>query len=550
MRPLSTCIPHPTLTEMSDRKRGHEERAEIREPLTDRALEVLAEIASYLSAGIGSEETLGQVASALARGLDKGTCRVWVRTPDASGFRAIAADGTAAPPDVGAETLPQWSQGSTERLDDGRWRLRLPLEHEGERLGLLEAEGRDGEGAAALQTVVQIAADVLSPLIASFELSEDLASEIALRTREIDAQRRFTSKIIDSLPVGLYVIDRDYRIQAWNRKRETGTQGVGRDEVIGRTVFEVLHRQPRKLLKQEFDRAFATGRMEQMEIESTASGESRHYRITKIPMRVDDDDVTHVITIGEDVTDWKRVQDQVAQTEKLAAIGQLAAGVMHEINNPLATIGACVEALTMRVSDLPTNADAQGFEEYLRIVDSELARCKSIVDGLLDFSRPKARIKRPADINQIVEDALFLIKHHDKFKGIALERSMDVGLPLVSANTEQLIQVFLSLMLNAIDAMEGKGALTVRTLISPNRADEILVEFTDTGMGIPRDELPKIFEPFYTTKLPGRGTGLGLSICYGIVQEHGGRIEVDSQVGHGSEFRVFLPVGGTEQEEA
>jgi len=534
---------------MADRDRSDMSEADVREPLTGRALQVLAEIAGYLSAGLGSEETLGQVAGALGRGLGGGNCRVWVRTPDGAGFRAIAPEGVTVPPDISADALEQWSRGPTETTVDGRWRLRLPLAHEGERLGLLEAEGPDGADAGSLKAVVQIAADVLSPLIASFELSEDLASEIALRTREIDAQRRFTSKIIDSLPVGLYVIDRDYRIQAWNRKRETGTQGVGRDEVIGRTVFEVLHRQPRRLLKQEFDRAFATGRLEQMEIESTASGESRHYRLTKIPMRVDDDDVTHVITIGEDVTDWKRVQDQVAQTEKLAAIGQLAAGVMHEINNPLATIGACVEALTMRVSDLPPDADAQGIDEYLRIVDSELARCKSIIDGLLDFSRPKARIKRPADVNQIVEDALFLIKHHDKFKGIALERSMDVGVPQIMANTEQLIQVFLSLMLNAIDAMEGKGALTVRTLISQHRADEIMVEFTDTGMGIPRDELPKIFEPFYTTKLPGRGTGLGLSICYGIVQQHGGRIEVDSQVGRGSEFRVFLPVGGTVQEE-
>jgi two-component system NtrC family sensor kinase len=409
---------------------------------------------------------------------------------------------------------------------------------------LLEARIADGESTAALRGLVEIIANILSPLIASFELSEDLASEVAARTREIESQRRFTSKIIDSLPVGLYVIDREYRIQAWNRKRETGTSGVARGEVLGRTVFEVLHRQPRVLLKREFDRAFTTGQMEQVETESTASGELRHYRVTKVPMRVNDEDVSHVITIGEDITDWKKVQQQVSHSEKLAAVGQLAAGVMHEINNPLATLGACVEALTLRAEDLPT-IERQGFDEYLRIMESELARCKSIVDGLLDFSRPMARAKRESDVNQVVEDALFLVKHHDKFKRITLERDMADGLPTIQGNAEQLIQVFLSLMLNAIDAMEGKGIMTVRTYVNPLRADEVVVAFQDTGMGIPREDLPKIFEPFYTTKLPGQGTGLGLSICYGIVQEHGGRMLVDSQIGQGSVFQVFLPLGGT-----
>ena len=213
---------------------------------------------------------------------------------------------------------------------------------------------------------------------------------------------------------------------------------------------------------------------------------------------------------------------------------------MHEINNPLATIGACVEALTMRAEELPEESE-EGFSEYLRIVESELQRCKSIVDGLLDFSRPKARMKRPAELNQILEDALFLIKHHHKYRGITLDRSLADDLPTIQANQEQLIQVFLSLMLNAIDAMEGEGTLTVRTgRFGPRH--EVVAEFHDTGAGIPRDALPKIFEPFFTTKQPGRGTGLGLSICYGIVQEHGGRILVDSDVERGSVFRVVLPV--------
>jgi two-component system NtrC family sensor kinase len=519
---------------------------EVREPLDERGLRILADVAGYMAAGLGSEEVLMRVAGALARGLEGDHCRIWVRAPDGSGFRAIVGEGFAAPPDLPTDELAsRVTEGAPAKQDGNTWLLNYPLVYEGEQLGLLEANMPDGAAASTLTDVAGIVANVLSPLIASFELSEDLATEVAAHTREIESQRRFTSKIIDSLPVGLYVIDRDYRIQAWNRKRETGTSGVARGEVLGRTVFEVLHRQPRVLLKREFDRAFTTGEMEQMEAESTTSGDLRHYRVTKVPMRLHDDDVTHVITIGEDITDWKRVQQQVSQSEKLAAVGQLAAGVMHEINNPLATIGACVEALSLRVEDLSL-VERQGYEEYLRIIDSELARCKSIVDGLLDFSRPKARAKRAAEVNQIVEDALFLVKHHDKFKRITLERDLADRLPTIQGNAEQLIQVFLSLMLNAIDAMEGMGILTVRTYPNPERSDEVVVTFADTGMGISREDIPKIFEPFFSTKLPGMGTGLGLSICYGIVQEHGGRIHVDSQLGQGSVFRVVLPVEGGE----
>jgi two-component system NtrC family sensor kinase len=205
--------------------------------------------------------------------------------------------------------------------------------------------------------------------------------------------------------------------------------------------------------------------------------------------------------------------------------------------------------MTLRTEDLPPE-DRQGMEEYLRIVESELERCKSIVDGLLDFSRPKARIKRPADLNRVVDDAIFLVRHHHKFKRVELVREFAEGLPQIDANVEQLIQVFLALMLNAIDAMPGKGILTVKTLLNPDRPDELFVEFHDTGTGIAREDIPKIFEPFYTTKSAGRGTGLGLSICYGIVQEHGGRIDVESQIGWGSVFRVVLPASGGPEETA
>jgi len=253
-------------------------------------------------------------------------------------------------------------------------------------------------------------------------------------------------------------------------------------------------------------------------------------------MRMDGEDISHVITIGEDVTAWRQAQQRLAQSEKLAAVGQLAAGVMHEINNPLATILACSEALALRFGEQ---------DEYLKIIDTEVQRCRRIVEGLLDFSRPNKQSghKAPADINAIIEQTLFLLKHHERFKWLTIERELEAGLPQFPADAERLVQCFMALMLNAMDAMNSRGVLTVRTRRNPQRSDEILAEFIDTGTGIRQEDLPKIFEPFFTTKPQGRGTGLGLSVTYGIVEEHRGRIEVESQMGVGTNFKVFLPIG-------
>ncbi len=512
------------------------------------ALRVLSDVASYLEAGIGTPGVLEGILGALERGLGARDCRVWVRTADGSEFRSVGAPGDPLPDAAVIAQVSHWvRQGETRDAEDGVWHLRRPLVHGGEHLGLLEACVPDGPGATAAREVAGIVARILAPLLWSVELSEDLAGEVALRTREIEAQRRFTTKIIDSLPVGLYVIDRNYVIQAWNRKRETGTHEMNRDETLGRSVFDVLSRQSKEMLKEEFDTVFATGRLEQVEVESGATGQARFYRITKIPMRLNDDVVTHAITIGEDITEWRNIQKSIAQTEKMAAVGQLAAGIMHEINNPLATIGACVEALELRRDELPREV-RRAFDEYLGIVESELDRCKAIVDGLLDFSRPRASVKKPVQINQLLEDTLFLVRHHDRFKNIKLKRVVDESLPEIEANAKQLLQVFLDLMLNAIDAMDGEGMLTVGSMLNPERSDEVLVYIEDTGHGIAREDIPKIFEPFYTTKPPGRGTGLGLSICYGIVAEHHGRISVDSQPHRGTTFRVFLPMKGLPEE--
>jgi two-component system, NtrC family, sensor kinase len=374
-----------------------------------------------------------------------------------------------------------------------------------------------------------------------------LEREIENRTRQLAEQRHFMEKIVDSLPLGLYVVDREYRVQTWNRKRESGLQGISREDAMGRTIFEILHRQPAESLRREFDAVFDTGELQQFETESRASGEARTYRISKIPMHLSDGAVTHVITVGEDVTEQKAAQQRMAQSEKMAAIGQLAAGVMHEINNPLATISACAESITLQLKDLA----GTGVElprdclDYLQYIETEVHRCKGIIDGLLDFGRMRPIAKTTVDLSDVVERAAFLVGHHERVKKqqlhVDLDHSAGGG---VFGNAERLIQVFIALVLNAADALgerNTRGAITLRTRRSPD-GQWVVAEVIDDGPGIPRSALPKLFEPFYTTKPPGRGTGLGLSICYGIVADHGGRMEVDSTVGVGSTFRTIFPV--------
>jgi two-component system NtrC family sensor kinase len=506
-------------------------------------LEVLAEVARVLTAGRPAEEGLAGVVDTLRRGLALRRCRLWLRSADGFHFSPITSpDDETQLPGVTAAVAGWVAEGPHREAVAGGTLLRLPLVHEEEPLGCFEVIIPQGRQEHMAHDVLVVVAQMLAPVLAATELSQDLASEVALRTRELASQHNLAARIIDSLPVGLYVIDRAYRIRAWNRKREAGTQGVSREDALGREVFDVLDRQPRELLKQEFDRVFATGEIQQVEMDSQTSGEARHYRITKIPMRLEGEDISHVITIGEDVTAWRQAQQRLAQSEKLAAIGQLAAGVMHEINNPLATILACSEALGLRIADLP-EADRRAQEEYLRIMDTEVQRCRRIVEGLLDFSRPKISGRRvPSDINAIIEQTLFLLKHHERFKWLTIERQLEADLPQLQADAERLVQCFMALMLNAMDAMNSRGVLTVRTRLNPHRPDEILAEFIDTGTGIRQEDLPKIFEPFYTTKPQGRGTGLGLSVAYGIVEEHRGRIEVESQMGVGTNFKVFLPL--------
>ncbi len=401
--------------------------------------------------------------------------------------------------------------------------------------------------AAAQQAA--LAAHIASLYQAAREVSANLTIEVERRTAEVRAQERFIEAIVDSLPLSLYAIDRHFVIVAWNRNRELGELGIPRGSVLGKNIFRVLTRQRRELLENEFRGVFETGEIQRVE-QTTASptGEIKHWLVSKIPMWIDKSgEVSHVIAIGEDITARVEANRAVARAEKLAAVGRLAAGVVHEINNPLATISACAEALESRVNsgEFQQSPGLDDLREYLGLIRNEAFRCKTITNGLLDFSRTRAAEHSLVNLADIISSAARLLKHQQRADNVTIEVQSADELPPVSGDAVQLQQAVIALATNAIDAMPDGGTLK----ISSYRNDAtVLIEVSDTGVGIPDENIAKIFEPFYTTKEIGKGTGLGLAVCYGILTEHGGSLDVQSTPGAGSVFTISLPAMSSDGE--
>ena len=242
---------------------------------------------------------------------------------------------------------------------DTRSEMAVPLIHQEKILGVLGVESPlphayNSEHLDLLSTVAGNLALALknAELYSAAKLhSETLKSMVEQRTRELENQKRFMECIVDSLPIGLYVVDKNYSVGTWNRKRETGILGISRERVIGQSIFSIFSSMSTDRLQREFDHVFTTGQTFETQTVSWSSGEKRYYHLRKIPMSIDGREISHVITLGEDITDRRRMEESLATNEKLASIGRLAAGIAHEINNPLAAIAGCVEGLISRFKE-------------------------------------------------------------------------------------------------------------------------------------------------------------------------------------------------------
>jgi len=228
-------------------------------------------------------------------------------------------------------------------------------------------------------------------------------------------------------------------------------------------------------------------------------------------------------------------QEQLIRAEKLTSLGQLAASIAHEINNPLAGVLVYTQLLSKKVA-----GDAFKKEEalsYLSKMETEISRCSRIIRNLLDFARQTEPMLRLVDVNQVIEQVLAMVGHQAQLQNVEVVKEFSLSLPKVMADFDQLQQIFTNLALNAIQAMPEGGRLTVRSSAVDS---EVRVDVQDTGCGISKENMGKLFTPFFTTKVKGKGVGLGLAVAHGIIERHKGRIKVQSEVGKGTTFSVYL----------
>ena len=231
----------------------------------------------------------------------------------------------------------------------------------------------------------------------------------------------------------------------------------------------------------------------------------------------------------------KESQEQLVHAEKLASLGQLSASIAHEINNPLAGVLTYTKLLARKISGDTLEKGAA--LDYLAKMESEVSRCSRIIRNLLDFSRQAQPMLKLVDINQVLEQVLAMVGHQAQLQNVDVVRELSPSLPKVMADSDKLQQVFTNLTLNAIQAMSGGGKLTLRTSVADGR---IRIDVQDTGCGISRENLSKLFTPFFTTKEKGSGVGLGLAVVRGIIERHKGEIKVQSELGQGTTFSVYL----------
>ncbi|MGH7356740.1 MAG: GAF domain-containing protein [Candidatus Rokuibacteriota bacterium] len=428
--------------------------------------------------------------------------------------------------------FPQMARGAGFRS-----MLAAPLRVGDRAIGALSVLRRDvHEFSPAEEELLLALADQAAIALEHARLYGELESMVAERTRELDRQKRFVEVVLETLPLGVFVLDDRLRVVRANRE---GARALGREADTPASFLEIVAPESAQRVAEVLRASLAGRQVAAHEEEMTLGGETKSFRLTAAPLEAADG-VAHLVLLVEDVTRAKQLERQMLLTERLTMAGRLAAGVAHELNNPLATIAGCAESLLGRLKegDLASRPELADFSGYLGLIEEEAFRCKEITGSLLQFVRDPGSRREPTDLNAVVLKAIELLSHQSRFAESELVTELDPDLPAVTANEGQLRQVFVGLASNALEAMNGKGRLAIRTRA---RRGEVQVEFRDAGPGIPEELLPRIFDPFFTTKPPGQGTGLGLAIAQGIVTDHGGRIEARSRVGEGSVFRVVLP---------
>lgn len=355
-----------------------------------------------------------------------------------------------------------------------------------------------------------------------------LYRSLSQKAAQFERLKEFSENIVESISVGILAADLDDRVESWNNQIER-LSGIPREAAIGRRLHDLF---PADLID-KFDSLRGGSGVYNIYKHVLRQPEEATVNIAVAPLVSKDGAQIGRLIIFDDVTDRAELERRLLQADKLSSIGLLAAGVAHEVNTPLAVISTYAQMLAKQVS---------GDDQKSKLLDKiarQTFRASEIVNSLLNFSRTSPTEFAEVDLNKVIRETLSLVDHQLQNARIQVEQDLDSELPALKGNAGKLQQVFLNLVLNARDAMEGGGRLSVRSWTENGSAK---VELSDTGVGIAPESLARVFDPFYTTKGAKKGTGLGLSVTYGIVREHGGDIEVESEPGRGATFRIEFPI--------
>jgi two-component system NtrC family sensor kinase len=362
-----------------------------------------------------------------------------------------------------------------------------------------------------------------------------LYSTLQNKARELELLKAYSENIIEGINVGVVAINRQGVITTWNQAMGL-FYGLDSPEATGRKFDEVFSPDLCATIRGTFEPdtylATDTAHFYKLFIDSRAGGK-KFVNLTVSPFQENDGPVIGTLLVFDDITTKVQLENHLLQAEKLSSLGLMAAGVAHEVNTPLTGISSFTQMLVQEVPETHPH------HNMLKKIEAQCFRASEIVNNLLNFARVQTDEFKDVDINRVLVESLNLLEHQFRKKLVQVERRLDTSLPPVWGNEGRLMQVFINILLNSWDAVAPQGRITVGTRWDDNT---ILVRIEDDGQGIPPEVIQKIYDPFFTTKEIGRGTGLGLSVSYGIIQEHSGRIFVESRPGEGTVFTIKLPV--------
>ena len=386
------------------------------------------------------------------------------------------------------------------------------------------------------QGLVYYMATALANAITNTSLIKELKianADLEASQWELLGSRNILRALFDNMPLSIYIIDPKYNLIAVNQSRANRLSQSPKN-LVGKKCYQVLYNRkspcPGCSVQSTFNYGKVTTRKTQEWNETNIPTE---WEISTYPITGDNNLISKTIILEKDITEERELEESLIQSEKLAAVGQLAAGVAHEINNPLSAVIANAQLLLL---DLPEDDDLL---ESVKLIELAGKRASQVVRNLLGFARKEQMDFDAVDINETIQSALSLLRHELMLHKVQLNIDLDDNMPPAIISSDHLHSVWINLIINAIDAIETTNAEI--SITSQYINQEFVITVADNGKGMDAEQKKHVFEPFYTTKRPGKGTGLGLSVCHRIIKQHGGNINIESKIDTGTKMIVKIP---------